>query len=87
MIDPWVEEANYTAQQEIEYERWLVDRPECPFCHEKIGDEEYIDFSEGEMAEGYVWHADCLRYALTYNKLNMTLGERLYEDIHEKWGQ
>lgn len=84
--EPWVEEERRQRAWEIEEERWLADRPECPFCHEKIGHEDYVDLSRGDMEDGYVWHDSCLSYALKYNKLNMTLGEMIYEALAAEWG-
>lgn len=62
--EPWVEEERRQMQMEIEEERWLYDRPECPICHEKVGRGDIIDLSQGDMEEGYVYHAECFQEAL-----------------------
>lgn len=82
--DPVRDEAAYTLQQEIKYERWLATRPRCLICGEHIGDEEAIDFSEC-MEEGYVYHASCLWDALKFGRLNMTRGEELYDLISDRF--
>lgn len=86
-IEPWVEEEARQMQMEVEYERWLADRPVCPICGEHIGAEDLIDFTDGLMYDGYVYHTDCLYNALKFGKLNSTRGEELFDLINDKHGR